>query len=186
MAVQHPIRLYTFEEFEQFIALPENEDQLFELIDGEIVEVSPGRTKNSEYEHLIAVAVHIFCRAHNLPCHTSGGDGAYNIQGHVLAPDFAYKPTAMSNEYPDPDPPLWVVEVISPTDKITDIRKKRRIYREAGILLWEMYPLEIQIDVYPPGQPVQEFGIDDVLDVGDILPDFKLPVRDLFTPPSIP
>jgi len=185
MALQAPpTGAYTLDEFERFIAQPENEDRLFELLDGEIVEVSPGRTRNSEYRDLIAVAVHIFCRAHNLPCHTSGGDGAYAIQGHVLAPDFAYKPTPMSNEYPDPVPPLWVVEVISPTDKASDIRKKRRIYRQAGILLWEMYPQEIQIDVYAPGKPVAEFGIDDVLSVGDILLGFTLPVRDLFVSSS--
>lgn len=181
MALQSPpTRAYTFDEFEQFIALPENEDTLFELIDGEIIEVSPGRTINSEYRDLIAVAVHIFCRARSLPCHTSGGDGAYHIEGHVLAPDFAYKTTPMSNDYPDPVPPLWVVEIISPTDKASDIRKKRRIYRQAGILLWEMYPLETLIDVYAPGKPVQEFGIDDVLDVGDILAGFTLPMRELF------
>jgi Uma2 family endonuclease len=41
----------------------------------------------------------------------------------------------MTTEYPDPIPPLWVVEVISPNDKVVDIRKKRQRYLEAGILL---------------------------------------------------
>ena len=175
-----PTHLYTIEEFAAFIAQPENEDSLFELIDGEIIEVSPGRTDNSYLGHLIVAAVYPFCRQHNIPCYTSGGDGTYNIQGHVVAPDFAYKPTPMSNEYPDPVSPLWAVEIISPTDKGTDIRKKRSIYRQAGILYWEMYPLEKAIEVYASGQPVQEFRIDDVLDGGDVLPGFTLAMRDLF------
>ncbi len=44
----------------------------------------------------------------------SGADGAYDVLGHVLVPDFAYKPTHMSDDYPDPVAPLWAVEVISP------------------------------------------------------------------------
>ncbi len=34
-------KTYTIEEFERFLALPENADRLFELIDGEIVEKMP-------------------------------------------------------------------------------------------------------------------------------------------------
>jgi Uma2 family endonuclease len=180
MVVQQPPHLYTFEDFKQFIALPENENLLFELIDGEINEVSPGRTKNSEFGHILVVAVYAFCQQHHLPCHTSGGDGAYNINGHVVAPDFAYKPTPMSDEYPDPVPPLWAVEIISPTDKAKDIRKKRKVYRDAGILLWEMYPELPNIDVYAPGKAEQIIGIDGILDGGDVLPGFTLAVRDIF------
>jgi Uma2 family endonuclease len=42
MALQHPqTKPYTIEEFDQFIALPENADRRFELIDGEIIEKMP-------------------------------------------------------------------------------------------------------------------------------------------------
>jgi Uma2 family endonuclease len=183
MVVQQPPHLYTIEDFLQFITQPENEDRSFELIDGEIIEMSPGRTSNSEYRDLIAFAARAFCHEHKLPCYTSGEQGAYNIQGNVAAPDFAYKSTPMSDEYPDPVPPQWVVEIISPTDKAKDIRAKRNVYRRAGILLWEIYPESRSVDVYAPGKEVQVFGIDNVLDIGDILPGFKLPVRDIFVDP---
>ena len=116
----------TIGEFEQYILLPENVDRRFELIDGEIVEMAPGRTWNSGVSYNLAYAVRRFCEAHVLPCYMSGGDGDYDVQGHVVCPDFAYKPTPLSKDYPDPEPPLWAVEVISPTDKAADIRKKRR------------------------------------------------------------
>lgn len=174
------IKPITMDDFERFIALPENADRLFELIHGEIVEVSPGRTSNSEFEHILATAVRNFCREHKLPCHTSGGDGAYNIQGDVVAPDFAYKPTPMSDDYPDPEPPLWAVEIVSPTDKAKEIRDKRQIYLEVGILYWEMYPQSPSIDVYAAGQPMRTFNIDDTLDGGDVLPGFTITVREIF------
>ncbi|NWG16148.1 MAG: Uma2 family endonuclease [Chloroflexi bacterium] len=170
--------------FEEFIARPENVDKLFEFVNGEIIEVSPGRTRHSEIGHLLAVAVHVFCRQRGLSCHTSGGDGAYRIQGHVLAPDFAYKRTPMSETYPDPDAPEWVVEIISPADKAADIREKRQIYRQAGILLWEIYPQSQSVDVYAPGQPLRVVETDGSLDGGAVLPGFVLPLRDLFDPPG--
>ena len=77
---------------------------------------------------------------------------------HVVAPDFAYKPTPTVAEYPDPQPPLWVAEVISPNDKATEINAKRRKYIEARILYWEMYPDERLIDVYAPGKPMMTCG----------------------------
>jgi Uma2 family endonuclease len=169
----------TLEDFKQFVSQDENADRLFELINGRIVEVSPGRTRNSEYGHVLAFAVRLFCREHHLPCHTSGEQGAYAIQGHVLAPDFAYKETPMSQDYPDPVPPKWAVEMISPTDKAKEIREKREVYQRAGILLWEMYAELERIDVYPPGKPPKQLGIGDVLDGGDVLPGFQITVREL-------
>ena len=170
----------TVEAFSVFAQLPENADRMWELINGEIVEVSPGRTRYSEVGQVLTGEVYTFCRQHKVTFHMSGSEGTYNINGHVVAPDFAYKSTPMSEEYPDPDPPLWVVEIISPTDKAADIRDKREIYRRAGILLWEIYLRSLSIDVYAPGQPLKTYSMSDVLDGGDVLPEFKLAVADLF------
>lgn len=171
---------HTIDDFEAFIQRPENAGRLFELMYGEITEASPGRTRYSEINHDIVFEVRLYCMQHNLPARTSGGDGAYRIQEHVVAPDFAYKRAPMSEEYPDPEPPLWVVEVISPTDEPEEIRKKRQIYREAGILMWEVYFRSKTIDVYPPGKPPYTAAIDDVLDVGDVIPGFTLAVKKVF------
>lgn len=172
---------YTLQEFEDFIARPENSDRLFEFINGEIVEILPGRTRYSEIGHILSFAVRLFCEEHNLPCHTSGEAGAYRVRGNVVAPDFAYKRTPMSDDYPDPVAPEWIVEIISPTDKATDIREKRQIYQQTGLLLWEIYPQTQSVDIYAPGQPLQTVTIDGTLDGGDVLPGFTLPARRLFT-----
>lgn len=174
------IKAYTLEDFIEFIHQPENADQLFEFIDGEIIAVSPGRTWNSSIADLIVVTVHLFCREHSLTCYTTSGDGAFVINGQTVAPDFAYKPTPTSKEYPDPVPPLLVVEIVSPTDRPIDIQKKRRIYVQAGILYWELYPDGEIIDIHPPGQPVKMLDINGILDGGDVLPGFTLAVRDIF------
>jgi len=86
----------------------------------------------------------------------------------------------MSDEYPDPNPPLWVSETIFPTEKAVDVRNKREIYNHAGILLWEIYYPSRRVDVYAPGQPPKTYKMGDVLDGGDVLPGFSLAVADLF------
>lgn len=177
-------KVWTLEDFQEFVARPENSDRLFELINGEIVEKMPGRTSNSFLAMKLDRKVFPFCVERNIPCFTSGGDGAYAIQGHVIAPDFAFKVTPMRNEYPDSEPPLWVVEIISPNDKAVDIRTKREIYLEADILYWEIYPDLQRIDVYAPGQPQRTIDIDGTLDGGDVLPDLKITAKELFTQSS--
>ncbi|MBL8166311.1 MAG: Uma2 family endonuclease, partial [Anaerolineae bacterium] len=160
--------------------LPENAERTFELLNGEIIEKMPGTTRNSAIAVNIAFEVRLFCREKSLPCYLSTGDGAYQIAANVIAPDLAYKSTPMSDEYPDPTPPLWVVEVISPTDKAAEIRRKRQIYQAAGILLWEVYPELMSVDVYAPGQASRVFQADDVLSLDALLPGFTLPVRSVF------
>jgi Uma2 family endonuclease len=163
-----------------FARLPENSDQEFEFIYGEIVKKSPGCTTNSEFSVKLDRKVYPFCIQHNIPCHVSVGDGAYRIQGHIVAPDFAFKKTPMIDEYPDPVAPEWAVEVISPTDEPELIRAKREIYVEAGILYWEIYPLSRKVDVYAPGKPLRTVDVDGTLDGDKVLPGLDFPARDLF------
>ena len=178
MIAPHPP--VTFEDFKRFIEQPGNEDRLFELINGEIIEVMPGRTYNSGIGYHISFPIQLFCRDNGLPCYISGADGTYAILGDVVAPDLAYKQTPLSKEYPDPVPPLFAVEVISPTDKTKRVGEKRDLYRRAGILYWEIYEDIQRIDVYYPGEEARTLGINDTLDGGDVLPGFTLAVKDVF------
>lgn len=170
----------TLEEFITFASLPENEDRRLEFINGEVVEMSPGRTSYSKVGNILAAVVYNFCRLHNIPYNTSGSEGAYRIGNNTVVPDFAYKNTEMSEEYPDPVPPQWAVEIISPTDKAAAVRDKREMYLRAGILLWEVYYPSRSVDVYAPGKPMKTYSMGDVLDGGDVLPDFTLAVAELF------
>jgi Uma2 family endonuclease len=180
MVFQPQIAPITIEQLQEHAALPENADRLFELIEGEIVEKMPGSTRNSTLAFNMGFFVQTHCQKNDVPCYVSIADGAYSVNGNVLAPDFAYKQTPMAEEYPDPVPPLWALEVISPNDKAAEIRKKRLKYIEADILYWEMYPQSHSIDVYAPGQPMRTVSIDGILDGGQVLPDLRLPAKDLW------
>lgn len=168
------------EQFHDFIVLPENADRLFELINGEIVEKMPGRTSNSQVSVKLVSKVIVHCDVNNLPCYVSGADGAYRIGKNVVAPDMAYKRTPMSDDYPDPQPPLLAAEVISPTDQPTDVNEKIAIYLQAGILLWVVNPRHKHIYVYAPGKPMQTLTLEESLDGDGVLPGFNLSLKAIF------
>jgi Uma2 family endonuclease len=170
----------TFDEFMEFVNRPENEDRWFELINGEIVEKMGGGASISAVTINLGGEVRSFCRQHKFPHFLSGEAGSYQIQGQTFMPDFAYQATPFTSAYPEPEPPLWAVEVISPTDKPRDIRNKREVYLRAGLLYWEVYPEDQAVDVYRPGQLMQTYHLDDVIDLSDLIPGFTLAVRDLF------
>lgn len=170
----------TLEAFKRFAFEPANADRNFELISGEIVEKPNGSTLNSSIAANLVVAIGSFCKEHRLPCSITGEAGPYLIGAHVLVPDCAYKPTPATSEYPDPDAPLWVAEVVSSNDKPREIRAKRAIDLQAGILYWEIYPEDQIIDVHAPGQPVRSYNAPDTLDAGNLLPGFSVQVREIF------
>lgn len=77
--------------------------------------------------------------------------------------------------------PDFVVELRSPSDRLTDLREKVQEYLDNGARLgWLIDPLEKRVYVYRPGQPVEE--LDDPTSVSGepVLPGFILQVRELW------
>jgi Uma2 family endonuclease len=179
MVLQRHQQITTIDDFIAYALQPENSARNFEFVDGEMIEKMPGSTENSTLAFYLGFIVQSHCEKYDIPCYISGEAGAYRIGQNVLAPDFAYKTTPATPEYPDPIAPLWVMEVISPNDKPAAIRKKRQRYLEAGILLWELYPDEHVIDVYAPGQPPITYNLGTSIPVG-VIKDLTVEVAKLF------
>jgi Uma2 family endonuclease len=84
------------------------------------------------------------------------------------------------DEWFNPNPPELAVEVISPTDQDRMIRVKVANYLAAGTVVWVVYPPTKEIEVYRPGQSVDILSVEDTLDGGPVLPEFKLAVLEVF------
>lgn len=81
--------------------------------------------------------------------------------------------------------PDLVIEVVSPTDKYSDIDARVTRYLEDGVkLIWVVDPQTRKAVVHPGGgeQPVH-LAIGDSLTGGSVIPDFVLPLADLFASP---
>jgi Uma2 family endonuclease len=79
--------------------------------------------------------------------------------------------------------PDIAIEVISQNDRVANFEMKLLDYREAGIpLVWVIYPDLLFVRVYEGGSEIPRvLHIDDEIDGGPVLPQFKRPVRDLFS-----
>jgi Uma2 family endonuclease len=175
-------RFYTVEEFEAIAAQPQNRERRLEFIGGEIIEVvSNNYSSKVAAKILIEFGIHL--KGKNLG-DVTGADGGYMVSGERYIPDAAF-----SSRLRQPEPcyetwnplaPDLAVEVLSPTDDEKDMAVKIANYLAANTVVWLVRTLERRVSVFVPGQPVTHYGVDDVLTGGDILPDFRLKISDIF------
>ena len=78
-------------------------------------------------------------------------------------------------------PPDLAVEVVSPANSASDIQQKILDYLDAKVpLVWVIDPKSRSVTVYRSHAMVRLLTDADVLDGGDVLPDFRIPVGKLF------
>jgi Uma2 family endonuclease len=180
MQVQQP----SVEEFEAFTLLPENDDKLFEFIGGDIVEKLPNPYA-SKIAGIIAGELYIFLRGKNLG-HLTGEAGGYQVFGERYAPDVAFirkeKQPELAHEGYNPNPPDLAIEVDFPSTYKSqkELRTKVANYLAAGTMVWVVMPETQEVEIYIPGQPMKLVKLDGVLDGGDVLSGFTLPVKMIF------
>jgi Uma2 family endonuclease len=106
----------------------------------------------------------------------------------VRAPDIAFiSKERLPEPLPDgylPVAPDLAVEVVSPSDSAREVRDKVNEWLNFGVrMVWVVEPRKRTIKEYrlnSDEQPVRIFGEDDVLDGGDVVPGFSLPVCKVF------
>ena len=78
--------------------------------------------------------------------------------------------------------PDFVAEIVSPNDKVSEMDKKIDQYLTDGVrLIWVIDPQRRKAVVYAPDleQPIHLAG-DSVMDGGDVIPGFQIPLSKLF------
>jgi Uma2 family endonuclease len=172
------------DEFDRFVLLPENADKLFEYIGGEIVEVV-ANNYSSEVAALILMFIGLFVRQNDLG-RVTGADGGYHVSGERYIPDVAFiakiRQPEPSREAYNPNPPDLAIEVLSPSNSEDDMRIKLVNYLRAGTTVWIVNCDKKQVEIYSPSpiQAPKTLDIDGTIDGGDVLPGFKLAVKDIF------
>ena len=77
--------------------------------------------------------------------------------------------------------PELVVEIVSPSDSARDISDKVRMWLDLGVsMALVVHPAERAVMVHGLGVPAVTLTGDDVLDGGDVLPGFSLPLSEIF------
>lgn len=77
--------------------------------------------------------------------------------------------------------PNLAVEVISPTDLVDELLERLEEYFRAGVqLVWVIFPRRRVVQVYQSLTRLHGLTAAEVLDGGDVLPGFRLPLAELF------
>lgn len=171
------------------------DEQPFELINGEIRDVTSAKKKHSK------ISKHIYDRILFYLVENDIGEVFFEstfiledkndwVSGSRI-PDVSFyeKSRFAAHEEENPDDedkpfilvPDLVVEVISPTDKYTDINTKIDTYLSDGVkIIWIIDPQRKSIAVYQGKDTPETRRMDDTLTGGDVLPGFELSVKDIF------
>lgn len=163
-------------------------DGRWELINGELVEMSPAGDDHGAYGAAIIIHLGGYVFSRRLG-RVYNADTGFVIPGDspaVRMPDVAF---VRADRLPaDRDRtrfvrvvPDFAVEVISPSESGGEVLAKVVMWLEAGVrLLWLVDPAAKTVLVFAAGQAPRALTIEHTLDGGDVLPGFELPVRDIF------
>ncbi len=176
----------TVEEFERFLRLPENLDRLFELINGEIIEKMPTEEHGLVAVNLV-IALGSFVKAHKLG--RVGVEVRHRLpqdNRNSRMPDVSFtsarRPLVKVGSVPQM--PELAIEIQSPDDTIKQLRAKAAYYLANGArLVWLIYPRKRLIEVYSLDSDVEILLESDLLTGADVVPDFSMPVADVFADP---
>jgi Uma2 family endonuclease len=177
---------YTVRDFEAFTELPENEDRLFEYINGEIVEKVPNNAYASKIAARIIYLISRYLEDNDIEGHVTGEAGGFKVGGDRYAPDVAYlsadKQEEVEKKGYNSIPPDLAVEVETNTTNATErrLRRKTFTYLNNGVVVWVIYPETQEVEVYTPDGVIQRLGIEDTLEGGTVLPGFTIQVKEIF------
>jgi Uma2 family endonuclease len=172
---------------DEFLQIPDDGLRR-ELVEGEVRVMSPAGHLHGD------VAMQIGWRlASHVATHALGkvyaAETAFRIASNpdtLLAPDASFvtlerAKVVEGTEGPFPGPPDLAVEVVSPRDSFTDVEDKVARWLDAGCdIVVVINPRNRFTWVYRSGSEPIRLSESDVLDVSDVVPGWKLPLREVF------
>jgi Uma2 family endonuclease len=168
------------------------EDQgLYELVDGKLVEKMMSSVAT---ETAGLVTGHLFVHTYSKRLGKIYPEQSFQCfsipPDQVRRPDIAFvtaeRATAVEPEGHISVVPDIAIEIVSPNDKIYELDEKIEEYRSAGVkLIWVVNPNSRKVTIYRPDHTVTELLQDDILKGESVLPDFAVPVRELFPAPAM-
>ncbi|MCQ3933255.1 MAG: hypothetical protein DPW16_22645 [Chloroflexi bacterium] len=190
MALQEGHRLYTSADLRALEALPENADKKFELIAGEIFDVTTGTPEHAFIILLLASRLLQFVLNRDLGFVFTDTVTYQLSEEHEYIPDVSYISRERQAELPPKRyyvAPDLAVEVMSPSNQPQDMLRKIETYFQYGTrLVWLIYPDTRAVWVYEPQADgswrLSKTEYDGILDGGDVLPGLSIPVREIFPP----
>lgn len=195
MSVQEPVSTTLGIPFAEFIRLFEQEGP-FEFVDGERIPVLPGVAEHSEiiklvYQSLLAYEqqtrlIVTYAETAYVLVHTPNwvtGARIPDVMVYAASRIADYKAKDVDwRKKPFVLVPDLAVEVVSPHDIYTDVDEKVDRYLSDGVrLVWVMNPRTASVRVHSASTiHSTRLTEEHILDGGEVLPDFQLPIKEIF------
>ena len=175
----------TLVSIEELAAMPNS--TLHELVEGELLQVSPTKVAHGRFEHRFSRLLGNFVDEHGLGEVMVGEIGMIirRDPDTVRAADVLFISherfeQATKDSYLDV-PPELVVEVLSPSESWTMVRRKLHDYFEMGVTVVVIADVEQSaITLFRSPTELVELHLGDTLTLPDLLPGFELPLATLF------
>jgi Uma2 family endonuclease len=179
--MSQPVRSITAEELAKFPA----DDYRYELVEGRVIRMSPVEWQHGDIVMQFGTRLGRHVDAGNLGrVVTEVGFILARNPDTVRAPDLAFvgRDRLPSRRGFFPGPPDLAVEVLSPADRQTDVRAKADEYLTHGVrLVLVLDPDEQTVGVFRRLTAPVVLGVEDELDIGDVVADFRCSVREIFS-----
>lgn len=171
------------------------EEQPFEIIDGEIWEMTPTKKQHSKVSKRIYDRILFFLVDHDLgevfveTTYILEDKSDWVAGSRVPDVSFFEKSHYEAHEKDNPDDdgkpfyivPNLVVEIVSPTDKYTEVNQKIDAYLSDGVkLIWLVDPQRKTILVYEGSDTPKTLRTGDTLTGGNVLKGFEMAVGEVF------
>lgn len=167
---------------DEFLHLPED-GRKWELVRGEAKEVPAGH-KHDAIGIQVAVLLKPYARGRGILAGSQAGFRMAN--GNVRSPDVSFTsrermPGGEPSEGFEDFAPDLAVEIISPSEQPDEMARKVAEYFGAGAdQVWHLFPDAKRVIVYYTPSDTADFGPEDALSAGDLLPGFSCRVEELF------
>lgn len=169
---------------DELLAMPDDGAHRYELVRGELITVSPSGARHAKIAARIHIHLGTYVDRHKLG-ETYIADGGFHIArdpDSVFAPDVGFVQSQRVVDVKEffPGAPDLAVEVISPSDRYTEVDAKVVDYLSAGTLMVIVVDPEKQTARIETPKESRRLTIDDALSGGDVVPGWSLPLRELF------
>lgn len=173
---------------DELLAMPEA--KFWQLIDGELIKMSPAGAQHGEICTRLLSATYVFVSRRRLGRVYDSSTGFRLDPANCFSADVSFvRSDRVASVLPDPEKfvqgaPDFSIEVLSPTDTVRSIERKIELFFTFGTtLMWFVLPRKRVVRVYTSATEYTTIDLSGILSAEPVLPGLSIPVREVFDDP---